>query len=135
MNVAPRTAIEEVLVVTAYKLLGAYKRPRPAADVAAATARNLDAIETLVRHADARGVSFLLVWHPSVSALWGKDEPAKPRLADLAARTGTPFLDLAPHYAARGGPALFEDGIHLNAAGHAVAGEAIGDRLADLVLP
>jgi hypothetical protein len=135
MNVAPRTAIEEVLVVSAYRLLGTYKRPRPPADIEAATARNLDAIETLVRHAGARSVQVLLVWHPSVSALYGNAEPAKPRLAGLAARTGTPLLDLAPIYAARGGPDLFEDGIHLNAVGHAVAGEAIAERLADLVLP
>jgi lysophospholipase L1-like esterase len=135
LNVAPRTAIEEVLVVTAYRLLGAYKRSRAADDLAAATDRNLEAIESIVRHAGGRGVAVLLVWHPAVGALSGHHEPAKARLAALAARTGTPLLDLGPHYAAQGGPGLYEDGMHLNAAGHAVAGEAIGDQLADLLLP
>lgn len=133
LNVAPRTAIEEVLVVAAYRLLGAYKRPRPPADLAAAATRNLEAIETLVRHAERRGVPVLLVWHPSVAALFDNPEPAKPRLVELAARTRAPFLDLTSRYAARGGERLFEDGLHLNVAGHAVAGEAIGDRLAEML--
>jgi len=120
-------------VVAAYRLLGAYKRPRSADEAAAATDRNLAAIEELIRHGGRRAVTMLLVWHPSAGALHGRTEPAKPALTALALRTGTPLLDLTAAYAARGGPALFEDGLHLNAAGHAVAGEAIGERLADVL--
>jgi lysophospholipase L1-like esterase len=134
-NAPPATAAEELLVLGAYRLLGAYKRPKPPADEERLAAENVATLRTLAAHGRAVGATVLLVWHPARVALEGASEPHKAAVATMAAEAAVPLLDLLPAYTAGGGTALYVDVFHLRTAGHAVAGRAIGDRLADLLAP
>ncbi len=129
-NVAPHTAIEELLVLGAYRLSTAYKRPKPDADVETIASTNLAACRAIAAAARAAGARLLLVWHPTAAALAGAGEAYKTRLLADAAAGGVPALDLTAAYG--DGRGLYVDGMHLGVAGHRVAGRAIGDALAAL---
>jgi hypothetical protein len=134
-NAAPRTAIEELVVLGAYRVLTAYKRPKPGPDLERLAAENLAVCERIFATARTRGARLLVVWHPSAAALAGREqEPTKPRLVAAAETAGVPVLDLTPVYRAAG-DGLYADGLHLSAAGHRVAGRAIGERLVALLPP
>ncbi|HJQ84247.1 MAG TPA: SGNH/GDSL hydrolase family protein [Candidatus Binatia bacterium] len=132
-NVAPTTALEELAVLAAYKVVTAYKRPKPDADLERIASDNLAAcarIFALARDADAR---LLVVWHPTAPALAGTErQPNRARLATVADAAGVPLLDLGAVYSTAG-EGLYADGLHLSVAGHRVAGRAIGERLAALL--
>jgi hypothetical protein len=132
-NVAPATALQETLVIAGYRLLTHYKRPKPPEDRARIARRNMSAYLALARRARALGAGVLLVWHPYRDALTGAPEPHRRPLLDRAAAAGVPVLDLTTAYAREGGTRLYSDGLHLSVAGHAVAGKAIGERLAELL--
>ena len=117
----------------AYEVVTAYKRPKPPADLARLARRNLVRYRKIAARARASGARVLLVWHPYAGALAGSPEPNRAAFFAAAAADGVPLLDLGPAYAAGGGGALYVDGLHLSVAGHAVAGNAIGARLADLL--
>lgn len=131
-NVAPRFALEELLVLGAYQVLGWYRVPRPASDLAVLAEENLAAYEGLVDAARGRGARVLFVWHPGEGALHGAVETQRAPFAALAAARGVPLLELTEAYRAAGGP-VWVDGMHLTVAGHRVAGEAIGAALVGVV--
>jgi len=128
MNVAPRTAWEELLVLGAYKVVTAYKTAKPPADLARLADENLATYRVIAEMGRAHGARVMLVWHPTTEALAGAEEPHRDRYLALADEGGPTALDLAPAYRAAGG-ALYVDGLHLTALGHRVAGEAIGAAL------
>ncbi|HYR95656.1 MAG TPA: SGNH/GDSL hydrolase family protein [Candidatus Binatus sp.] len=130
-NAPPSTALEEVLVLGAYELLVAYKRVKPDADVERLVAANLAACRAILDAARAAGARVLLVWHPSAPALGGEPELYRTRVLAEASAAGVPVLELAGAY--RGREGLYVDAIHLSVAGHRVAGDAIGTRLADML--
>jgi lysophospholipase L1-like esterase len=133
-NVAPRTAWEELLVLAAYRVVTAYKRPRPAAELDQAAAENLTALGAIAARGHAAGARVLFVWHPAADAVGGALEPHRQALFALAEGATLPVLDLTPTYRHAGGARrLYADGMHLTAAGHAVAGEAIGTALAGIL--
>jgi hypothetical protein len=130
-NAPPATALEEVLVLGAYELLSAYKRPKPPEDAERVARENLAACAAIFGLARTSGARLLVVWHPSAPALAGEAETYHLRVADTAAAAGVPVLDLSAAY--RGREKLYVDALHLSVAGHRVAGEAIGDRLAAML--
>ncbi len=130
-NVGPRTALEELAVLASYKILGAYKRAKPSADLDRIAQENLAACGRIFEMARAAKARLLIVWHPSAGTLAGDPEPRKAALLAAAATADVPVLDLAPVYRGQGG--LYADGLHLSVAGHRVAGAAIGARLGDLI--
>jgi hypothetical protein len=129
-NLPPRTALEELAVLASYKIVGAYKRAKPPADLDRIAEENLAACRRIFEMARATGTRLLVVWHPSAGALAGDPEPRKAALLAVAAAGGVPVLDLTSAYQGRGG--LYQDGLHLSVAGHQVAGAAIGARLGEL---
>jgi lysophospholipase L1-like esterase len=131
-QLAPATAWEELLALGAYRLLGAYKRPKPDADLARLADENVERFAALARLGRDAGVRVLLVWHPTVDALETGIDPLRDRFLALAAPAGAAAIDLTHAYRAAGGR-VYLDGMHLDAAGHRVAGEAIGDALRGLV--
>jgi lysophospholipase L1-like esterase len=132
-NAPPRLASEEVLVLAAYKVLTAYKRPKPPADLAPLARRNLGTYRLIAALARARGARVLFVWHPQEDVLGGAPDPHKAAFLAMAAAAGAPALDLTAAYARAAAGRLYVDGLHLTPAGHAVAGRVIGEQLADLV--
>jgi len=130
-NAPPATALEEILVLGAYKLLTAYKRPKPPDDLERLARDNLAACAAIFRLARAAGARLLVAWHPSAPALAGEPETYHARLAEEAAAAGVPVLDLREAY--RGREKLYVDAIHLSVAGHHVAGAAIGARLSAML--
>ena len=131
-NAPPHLASEEVLVLAAYKVLTAYKRPKPPADLAHLARRNLGAYRLIAALARARGVRVLFVWHPQEDVIGGAPDRYKAAFLTMAGAAGVPALDLTPAYAHAAGR-LYVDGLHLSAAGHAVAGRVIGEQLAALI--
>jgi hypothetical protein len=131
-NAPPATALEEMLVLGAYRLLGAYKRTKPDADLARLAARNLEHYAAIAEHGQARGARVLFVWHPTTDALASGVDPHREPFLAVGARTGAAILDLGPAYRSAGG-AVYVDGMHLDAQGHRVAGEAIGEALRGIV--
>jgi lysophospholipase L1-like esterase len=131
VNVAPATALEEVLLYGAYALLTAYKRPKPDADLARLAAANLEHYAAIASHGGSLGVRVLLAWHPTTDALASGNDPHREPFLALGPRTGATALDLTPAYRAAGG-AVYTDGMHLSVSGHRVAGDAIGDALAGI---
>ena len=131
-NAPPATALEELLVLGAYRLLGAYKRPKPDADLARLAEANLQHFAALATHGRTLGARVLLVWHPTTDALTSGLDPHREPFLALAARTGATALDLTPAYRTGGGD-VYVDGMHLDANGHRVAGDAIGDALREMV--
>lgn len=131
-NVAPRFALEELLVLGAYRVLGWYRIGRPPQDLAMLAEENLAAYEGLVDAARGRRARVLLVWHPTIGALHGRPEMHRAAFAAMAQRRDVPLLDLADAYRAAGGD-VYVDGMHLSVAGHRVAGEAIGAALRAVV--
>lgn len=125
---APAFAWEELLAFGAYRVLTAYKVAKPAADLMALAARNLQTYGAIVEAGRAAGATVLLVWHPTIEAVEGADEPHRDRLLAVGAERGARTLDLTPTYRAAGGD-VYVDGVHLSARGHRVAGEAIGAAL------
>jgi len=130
-NVAPRTALEEVLVLGAYRLLASYKLPKPAADERYLAETNLDHYRSIAEAGRQRGISVLFVWHPDANGLRGGQQRNRAALLDMAARQGVPSLDLATAYG--DGDALYVDGLHLSVAGHRIAGQAMGRELVRLL--
>ena len=130
-NIAPRTALEEIAVLGAYRLLTAYKLPKPAEDEHRLAEMNLDHYRSIVEAGRQRGSSVLLVWHPDANGLRGGQQRNRSALLDMAARNGAPALDLATAYDTRDG--LYADGLHLSVEGHGVAGRAIGKELVRLL--
>jgi hypothetical protein len=130
-NVPPATALEELLVLGGYRLLTAYKVPKPAADLERIAADDFAACGAIFRLAADRGARLLVVWHPSAPALAGEAEIYRDRLGEQAAAAGIPVLDLREAY--RGHEKLYVDAIHLSTAGHRVAGAAIGGRLSAML--
>lgn len=63
------------------------------------------------------------------------NENAEARVGDMAARLNLPFIPLSPDLAARNTERLYvpADYTHLNAAGHLIAAETIGARLAPIL--
>jgi lysophospholipase L1-like esterase len=131
-NTPPWTAWEEILVLGAYRVLTAYKRPKPDADLVRLAEVNLERYGAIVDHGHAIGARVLLVWHPTTEALASDVDPYRDRFLALAARAGGAGLDLGPAYRAAGGR-VYLDGMHLDTTGHRVAGEAIGDALRRIV--
>jgi len=132
-NVAPSTALEELLVLAGYKVVTAYKRAKPAEDLARIAADDVGACSRIFAASQHAGARMLVVWHPTVLALAGREpEPSKAALFGAATAAGVPVLDLGPAYRAAG-DGLYADGVHLSAAGHRVAGRAIGERLATIL--
>ena len=123
-----------VVIDRAYRIVTTYKRPKPAADLERIGREDLEVYRALAAHARARGALVLFVWHPDRAAVGGAEEVWKGRLAAMAADARVPLLDLLPAYRHAGGAALYVDGLHLGVAGHAVAGRAIGEWLAEAVL-
>jgi hypothetical protein len=130
-NASPATALEELLVLGAYRVLGAYKREKPDADRERIARDNLDACRAIYGAARAEGARVLVVWHPTEAAVAGEPERYHARLFDEARTAGVETLDLTPAY--RGATGLYVDGLHLSVAGHRVAGTAIGDRLTTML--
>jgi lysophospholipase L1-like esterase len=130
-NAPPSTALEELLVLGAYRVLTAYKRPKPPEDVERIVEENLAACRAIFALARTAGARLLLVWHPSAPALAGEPETYRARLGATAAAADVPVLDLSQAY--RGHEHLYVDAIHLSVAGHRVAGAAIGERLAAML--
>lgn len=130
-NVAPRTALEEVLVLGAYRLLAFYKLPKPAVDEGHLAATNLERYRSITEAARQRGVSVLLVWHPDANGLRGAAQRNRSAFLDTAARTGVATLDLTTAYG--NGDGIYVDGLHLSPEGHRAAGEAIGRELVRLL--
>jgi hypothetical protein len=125
----PRTALEELLVLGAYRLLGRYKRAKPAADLERLAETNLGHYAAILDEARTAGARALLVWHPTADALARDDDPHRAQFLALAAAHGATSLDLTTAYRAAGG-AVYVDGMHLDTGGHRVAGEAIAEVLA-----
>jgi lysophospholipase L1-like esterase len=132
MNRAPHTAWEELLVLAAYKVVTAYKTPKPAADLARLADENLATYRAVAEAGTARGARVLLVWHPTTEAVAGAAEPERERFLALAREVGGTGIDLTPAYRAAGGK-LYVDGLHLSTDGHRVAGEAIGAALVGML--
>jgi hypothetical protein len=130
-HVAPRTAWEELLVTGAYRLVTAYKRPKPPEDLAALAAMNLARYAAIVQAGRTLGARVLLVWHPTTDALASGVDPNRERFLAVAARTGAAALDLGAAYRMARGQ-VYADGMHLDDGGHRVAGEAIGEALRGL---
>lgn len=130
-NVAPRFAVEELLVLGAYRVLGWYRVPRPPSDLAMLGEENLAAYEGLVDAARGRDARIVFVWHPTAGALSGAPERHRAAFAAMAARRAVPLVDLTAAYRAAGADAVYVDGMHLSVAGHRAAGEAIGAALRD----
>jgi lysophospholipase L1-like esterase len=131
-NLPPRTAWEELFVLGAYRLLTAYKLPKPADDLARLATANLERYRAIADEARATRARVLLVWHPTVDALASGIDPNRDRFLALAQVVPSAALDLGPAYRAAGGR-VYVDGMHLDATGHRVAGEAIGDALRALL--
>lgn len=131
-NVAPRSAVEELVVLGAYRVLAAYKAPKPPQDLARLAEENFARFGAVVAEGLAAGARVLLVWHPTADALFAAAAPHRDRFLTLARAPGTAALDLGPAYRAAGGR-VYLDGMHLDAAGHRVAGEAIADALRALL--
>lgn len=130
----PHFAWEELLVLGAYRVLTAYKHPKLPEDLRHIAQQNLDACREIALRAHAAGVHILFAWHPVEPALTGARENHKHAFLDVAAAAGVPALDLTAAYRQAGaGERLYVDGMHLGTAGHAVAGRALGDRLAALL--
>jgi hypothetical protein len=123
----PWSAWQELLVLGAYKLLIAIKRPKPPDDLARLADANLARYRDVEREARAAGARVLLVWHPTVDALANGVQPNRDRFLALGG-PDVETLDLGPAYRAAGGR-VYVDGMHLDVAGHRVAGEAIGEAL------
>jgi len=130
-NVAPRTALEEILVLGAYRLLTSYKLPKPAADDRELAETNLDRYRRIAEAGRQRGASVLLVWHPDARGARGGAQRNRSAFLDMAAREHLPVLDLATAYGSD--DTLYSDGLHLSVAGHRVAGQAIGRELVRLL--
>jgi hypothetical protein len=130
-NVAPRTALEEIAVLGAYRLLTAYKLPKPAEDERWLAETNLGYYRSIAKVGRQRGASVLLVWHPDASGTRGGPQQNRSAFLDMAARERVPALDLAPAYS--DGEGIYSDGLHLSVAGHRVAGQAIGRELVRLL--
>jgi hypothetical protein len=128
-QVAPRTAWEELLVLGAYHVLTAYKQPKPPADLAALADANLACYRAVADAGRAAGARVVMVWHPTADALASGSDPHRDAFLSLAMPAGAAALDLTPVYRATGGT-VYADGMHLDVAGHRVAGEAIGAALA-----
>jgi hypothetical protein len=128
-NTPPRTAWEELFVLAAYRVLTAYKRPKPDADLARLADANLERYAAIADAGRTAGARVLLVWHPTTDALASGADPLREPFLGLAARTGATALDLTAAYRAAGG-AVYVDGMHLDVTGHRIAGDAIGDALA-----
>jgi len=127
-NTPPATAWEELFVLAAYRVLTAYKAPKPAADLARLVEANLGHYAAIADAGRAAGARVLLVWHPTTDALATGADPLRAPFLDVAARTGAGALDLTAAYRAAGSH-VYVDGMHLDATGHRVAGDAIGDAL------
>jgi hypothetical protein len=123
-NVAPRTALEEIAVLGAYRLLTAYKLPKPTEDEQRLAEANLGHYRSIAEAGRQRGASVLLVWHPDATGTRGGPQRNRSAFLDMAVRERFPTLDLATAYG--DDPALYSDGLHLSVAGHRTAGEAIG---------
>jgi hypothetical protein len=130
-NIAPRTALEEIVVLGAYRLLASYKLPKPAADERQLAETNLGHYRSVAEAGRQRGASVLLAWHPDANGLRGGLQKNRSTLLDMAARDGVPTLDLATVYG--DGEAVYVDGLHLSVEGHRVAGQAIGRELVRLL--
>jgi hypothetical protein len=131
-SLPPRTAWEELLVGLAYRVLTAYKTPKPADDLAALALANLGHYAAIVEAARGAGARVLLVWHPTSDALGSGVDPNRERFLAVGGATGAAALDLGPAYRAAGGD-VYEDGMHLHAEGHRIAGEAIADSVRALM--
>jgi len=134
MTRSPRSAWEELLVLGSYKIVTAYKTPKPPADLERLADENLATYRAIVEAGRARGAQVLLVWHPTTEAVAGDPEPSRTRYLALAPDVGAAALDLTATYRAAG-RGLYVDGLHLSADGHRIAGEAIGSAVAPLVAP
>jgi hypothetical protein len=126
-NAPPTTAFEELLVLGAYRVLTAHKREEPAEDGERIARENLAACRAIYAAAQAAGSRVLVVWHPSTAALAGEPQRYRERLLDDARAAAVETIDLTGAY--RSATGLYVDGLHLSAAGHGVAGTAIGERL------
>lgn len=127
-QVTPHTAWEEVAALAAYHVLTAYKLPKPPDDLRALAGENLDRYRAIAEAARVAGARVLFVWHPTADALASGVDPHR----DAFLAMSSSALDLTPAYRAAGG-AVYVDGMHLDRAGHRVAGEAIGAALRALV--
>lgn len=134
-NVAPHLALEEAVVYGAYTVLGWYRVPRPAGDLARLGRRNLLRLAGLADAGRRAGARVLLVWHPTEGAVVGNEpEPHREPFLALGPRTGAAVLDLGPTYR-EVRTAVWVDGMHLSVAGHRAAGRAIGETLVGLLAP
>jgi hypothetical protein len=104
-------------VLAAYRVLTAYKVPKPDGDLARLAEANLGHYAAIADAGRAAGARVLLVWHPTTDALATGADPLRAPFLDVAARTGAGALDLTAAYRAAGGR-VYVDGMHLDATGH-----------------
>lgn len=131
-SVAPRSAIEELAVYGAYRLMNRYRLKKPADDLERLATDNLAVIEAIIQTARLQDVELLLVWHPTEDEV-PPNPPSGRRAAllALAKKHDVPVLDLTDAYAASA-EKVWTDGMHLGTAGHRVAGEAIARKLGEM---
>jgi hypothetical protein len=140
-NHKPSSAMEEVasswwaykLSVRRYLRKEAFLSPAEIDSYHVATIHVYLDIARRARESHAR---VLMVWHPSRSAVAGKENEAHRELfLESCRREGHATLDMTPilRQQAEGHDALFVDPNHLSARGHEAYGRALGDTLARLV--
>jgi hypothetical protein len=131
-SVPPRTAIEELAVYGAYRLLNRYRAIKPPDDLERLATDNLGVIGAIVETARLHDAEVLLVWHPAENEV-PPHPPGSRRAAflELAKKLDVPVLDLTNAYAASP-ERVWSDGMHLGTTGHRIAGEAIGTKLGQM---
>ena len=88
-------------------------------------------LKQLKEDVERRNGQLIVVAIPSKAQFMGLDGfvPYQVHLRAICQEFGIEFLDLAPHFERTFLRTYFREGIHLNARGHEVAGEAIGEYL------
>jgi len=130
---APRFALGELLFRYLLPWIGiGLPRVDPGAaglaQTEAAMERSLAALESLVRDSRARGAVPVVLFVEQPPPLEHQDaltREAKIRMRELLARERVTLVETAPLVQREGGPTLFRDGLHPNAAGNAVLAKAV----------
>jgi lysophospholipase L1-like esterase len=130
---APRFALSELLFRYLLPWIGiGLPRVDPGAaglaQTEAAMERALAALEALVRESRARGAVAVVLFVEQPAPLEHQDpltREAKMRMRELLRRERVTLVEAAPLVEREGGPALFRDGLHPNAAGNAVLAKAV----------
>jgi lysophospholipase L1-like esterase len=130
---APRFALSELMFRYLLPWIGiGLARVDPGAaglaPTEAAMERALAALEGLVRESRARDAVPVVMFVEQPPPLEHQDpltREAKMRMRELLGRERVTLVETAPQVEREGGPALFRDGLHPNAAGNAVLAKAV----------